>query len=217
MGARSQESEQAAKGSHRDIDKDKQSPLAGVEHGVKDDKDDENRNRKHQHEPPRRTFLTGVLSGPVDLVAGGQLYLRVDLADRLLHRTAKIAVADAVLDGYVTLASLAVDLFGTVFGLGRGELGKRNALTRRREESNVIDGFLGAAELGQIADDDIVASLALQNLGDCVSADSGLDCVLDVGDVDAVACGCLAIDGVVEVWLTDDTKQAEILDALDLA
>ena len=65
--------------------------------------------------------------------------------------------------------------------------------------------------LREIADDDVVARFALQHLGDGVAADGGLDGVLNVGDVDAVAGGGFAVDGVVEVGLADDAEEAEVL------
>ena len=45
------------------------------------------------------------------------------------------------------------------------------------------------------------------------SADGALDRRLDVGDVDAVAGGGRAINGVGEVGLADDAEEAEIGDA----
>jgi hypothetical protein len=64
-----------------------------------------------------------------------------------------------------------------------------------------------------VADDHVVARLALQHLGDGVAADRRLDGVLHVGDVDAEARGGLAVDGVVEVRLADDAEEAEVGDA----
>src|SRR5271170_3744326 len=114
MSAGNQESEEAAEGSHRDVDEDEQGPLAGVEHGVKDDEDEEDGNRQNQHQSSRRPLLALVLAGPVDLVAGGQLDLSVDFADGFFDGRAQVAVADTVLDSDVALATLAVDLFGAV-------------------------------------------------------------------------------------------------------
>ena len=62
---------------------------------------------QHQHEAPRRALLALVLTGPVDLVAGRQLYLFVDLANGFFDGAAEVAVANAVFDGDVALTALA--------------------------------------------------------------------------------------------------------------
>ena len=92
-----------------------------------------------------------------------------------------------------------------------GELRERDAFAAGGEQADVVDGFLGGAELGKIADDDVVARVALQDLGDGIASDGGLDGVLHVGHVDAVAGGGIAVDGVVEVGLADDAEEAEVV------
>ena len=151
--------------------------------------------RKHQHEPPRRALLALVLAGPIDLVARGQLHLFVDLSNRLFDGAAEIAVANAVLDGNIALTALAVDLFGAVFGLDRGELGERDALAaegRAGEYCRWLPGCRGTA--GGSGRQRRSGPHPVQDLGDGVATDSGLDGVLDVGNVDAIACGSFAID-----------------------
>ena len=69
--------EQAADWRHGDVDEDEQRPLAGVEHRVEDDEDEDERDGQHEHEAAGGALLALVLAGPVDLVAGGQLDLRV--------------------------------------------------------------------------------------------------------------------------------------------
>ncbi len=76
---------------------------------------------------------------------------------------------------------------------------------------------LGVAVLREIAHDEVVAGFALQHLSEGVAADRGLNRVLHVGDIDLVAGGGVAVDGDVEVGLAEDAKDAQILDAFDLA
>ncbi len=72
---------------------------------------------------------------------------------------------------------------------------------------------------GIVADHDVVAGFAVEDLGDRGAgdgaADGAFDGGLDVGDVDAVAGGGVAVDDVVEVGLADDAEEAEVGDALD--
>jgi hypothetical protein len=57
----------------------------------------------------------------------------------------------------------------------------------------------------------------LQNLTHRFAADRGLDGILNVGDIDSVARGLLAVNGNVQVGLSQDSKQAEILNTGDPA
>ena len=79
------------------------------------------------------------------------------------------------------------------------------------------DVFDGLAELGLVADGEVVALLADQDLGEGFAADGGFDCVLNVGDVDAEAVGGGAIDVEIHVGLAADLEGAEVGDAGDLA
>ena len=112
-----QKSEQTADGRHGNVDENEDRPLAGVEHGVKNDEDSDDGDGQHKHQPARGALLALVLAGPVDLVARWQLNLIVYLYDRLFDGAAQIAVAHAVLDGDIALATLPVHLFCTIFSL----------------------------------------------------------------------------------------------------
>ena len=108
-----------------------------------------------------RALLAFILSGPVDLVSRGQFDLIVDLADGLFDGRAEVAIAHTVLDGDVALAGFAVDLLGAVLGPDGGQLGERDAFAAGGEKADVVDGFLGVAELWKIANDYVVVRLAL--------------------------------------------------------
>ena len=70
---------------------------------------------------------------------------------------------------------------------------------------------LRVAVLRQVAHHQVVALLALQHLGQRVAADGGLDGILNVGHVDLIAGGLLAVHRQVQVGLADHAEQAQIL------
>ena len=117
------------------------------------------------------------------------------------------------------MAAFAVDLLGAVLHLDVGELGEGDALAGGGEEADVGDLFGRGAEGGIVAHHDVVAGFAVEDLGDGSAVDGATDGAfdggLDVGDVDAVAVGGSAVDGVVEVGLADDAEEAEVGDAGD--
>ena len=84
------------------------------------------------------------------------------------------------------------------------------------KQTNILDRFLGVAVLRQIAHHQVVARLALQHLRESVASDRGLNGVLNIGDVDLIARGLLAIHREVHVRLTQNAKHSQILDPADL-
>ena len=93
---------------------------------------------QHQHQALVGALLALVFARPVDVVARGKLDLVVDLGDRLFHRAAQIAAANAVLDGDVALVRLAIDLLGAVFHFDLGQLGQRDPFAGRRKQPDVV-------------------------------------------------------------------------------
>ncbi len=104
------------------VGQNQQGPLERVEHAIQDHEDQQHGDRKHEHQTPRTALLARVLTGPVEVVAGRHGDLLVDLGDSLLHGTAEIAVAHAVLDGDEAAAALAVYLLCAVGDLDMREL-----------------------------------------------------------------------------------------------
>ena len=68
-----------------------------------------------------------------------------------------------------------------------------------------------------IAQHQIVLRLSDQHLLSGAAADRGLDCILHVGDIDAIARRSLAVDLEGKVGLADDAEQSKIRDAANLA
>ena len=214
---REEERQRAADGGHDDRNQNQHGPLVGAEHGVENQEDGQHRDGNDEGHALVGALLAFVFAGPLQVVAGGQSDVVLHLADGLFHGRAQIAAAHGVLDGDVTLAALAIDLFRAVVGGDLGQLRQGDALAGRRQQAHVLDGLAGVAILLLIAQRHIVARLALLHLGHGVCADRSLHRVLDVGDVDAPACRGIAIHCEVEVGLADDAEDAQILDALTVA
>ena len=133
----------------------------------------------------------------------------LDLFHGFLDGAAEVASADAVFDGDVARIILAGNLRGAVGDFDVAELRERNALARRGQQADVGDGFLGIAIGRLVAEHQIVALFALQNLAERVAADSGLNGVLNVGDVDLIAGGFLAVDGEIQIRLAEHAEHAD--------
>ena len=69
----------------------------------------------------------------------------------------------------------------------------------------------------QVAKHQVVAPVVLQHLRQRVAAHRGLNRILHIGNVDLVTGRCIAIHGEVLVGLAEHAKDAEILNAFDLA
>jgi hypothetical protein len=165
-------------------------------------------------QPRVRALLALVFALPVNVIAARKLNLSlVYLLDGLLDGAAQVAAAHAVLDGDVALVRFAVD-FGTFVPLfDFAELRERNPLARGRQQPDVFDGFLGVAELREIAHHQVVARLALQYLGESVPSRGGINGVLNVRDVDLIARGLLTIDHEVVVGLAGNPKNSQVGDS----
>lgn len=67
----------------------------------------------------------------------------------------------------------------------------------------------------QVAQGEIVSLFSDQDLAEGVPSNRGLNCVLYVGDIHAVARSLIALYRDVEIWLADDTKHAKVFNTLD--
>ena len=138
-------------------------------------------------------------------------------ADGLFDRASQIAAAHAVLDGHIARVGLAIDFRSSVLHFDLAELRQSHALAGRRQEADILDGFLGIAVGCEIAHHQVVALFALQNLADGAAADGGLNGVLDIGDIDLKASRLLAVHHQVQIGLAEDTKESQVFDALNSA
>src|SRR5258708_21709620 len=72
-------------------------------------------------------------------------------------------------------------------------------------------------ELWEIAHDQVVSSLSLQDLSQGVAAHGGLDRILYVRDIDLITGGLPAIHRQIQIRLTQKSKDSKVFDSLDLA
>src|SRR6516164_10729345 len=121
------------------------------------------------------------------MVATWHLDLPGHFPDRFFDGPAEIAAAHAVLDGDVALIRLAIDFGGAIALFDFAELRERDALAGGRQQANFLNGFPGAAVRGEVTKNEVVALLALEDLGEGRTADGGLNGVLNVSDIDLVA------------------------------
>src|SRR5581483_3366870 len=101
------------------------------------------------------------------------MYIFRDLVDGFSNSSAQISPAYLKTDGHVPGTILSVDVVGIFANFSFRHLGKRDALARRREHANTLNGFFRIAIWLQISDDDVVNCLSLQNLTDGIAAHRG--------------------------------------------
>ena len=75
-----------------------------------------------------------------------------------------------------------------------GQLGQRDLLAVGRSHQQIADFLGAAAELGLHADHQVEQLFSLDDLGDSLAADCGLDHRFHVGDIDSITRNLVAID-----------------------
>src|SRR5439155_6750959 len=144
--------------------------------------------RHDDRQAPHGPALVLELAPPGDEAVGRQRDLGGDAALGLGDEAAEVAAADVTLDADEAHVRLAVD--GRLPGgdLDAGELAERDlGGAVGGGDAHVGDAVEGGARgLGE-AHGDVEVALALPQGGGGLAADGGLDDVLDVGDVEAVA------------------------------
>src|SRR6516225_808288 len=184
MSSARQQRQHTANRSHGNAAHDQQRPFEGIELRVQNDEDQQNGDGDDDLQPLVGALLAFVLAGPVEAVAFRKLHLLIDFRHRLLHRAAEVAAPHAVLDGDIARIRFAVDHGGSILHLDVAELPKRDPLARGREDADVRDVIHGLPELGLVADYEVVAPFALEDLAYRVSTNRRLNGVLNVADVD---------------------------------
>ncbi len=132
MSAGEPKSKQAANGCDRNRHHNQQRPFVGLEHGVEDDEDEEDSDRKYDEQPRVSPLLALVFPLPVEAVSGGQFDLLVHFLDRFFDRAAKVTAADTVLDGNITPIALAVNFRCAIGHADLAELRERHPFARGR-------------------------------------------------------------------------------------
>ena len=99
----------------------------------------------------------------------------------------------------------------------RAKLRQGYAFSGRSQQANLLDGLSGIAVFRRIADHQVVTLLALQDLADRAAADSGLNGVLHIGDVELITRRLLAVHHQVEIGLANHPEQAQVLNPRNAA
>src|ERR1019366_5952624 len=124
----------------------------------------------------------------------GEFDLASDFIDGLADGRSEVAAAHAVLDGDVAGVAFAINGGGAIVEGDVAQLGEGDALAGGREDADIFDVLDRLAELGQVADGEVVALLEDEDLRQCLAADSSFDSVRDMGDIDAEAVGGGSVD-----------------------
>ena len=127
----------------------------------------------------------------------------------------EVAAAHAELDGDVAASVFAIDHEAAFADGDVGDLAEGDAAAVGGGDEDGADG-VGTAAVGLgIADGEVEAAVALDDLGDGGSADGGLDGGVDVAGEDTVARGLGAVDLDDERGLAADFEDADVGDAGD--
>ncbi len=145
------------------------------------------------------------------------LHILGDLVDGLLDRGAQIAPANLKADGQIAGTVFSENVVSVVANLGFGQLSQRDALSRGREQSNILDSLLGIAIRFLIAHHHVVDCLSLQDLADRITADGGLDGILYIGHIDAVARSRQTVNGEIDIRLARIALKPQIRDPVNFA
>src|SRR5271166_3828853 len=213
---RNQERQQSADRRHGDVGQDQQRPFHRLEHRVQDDVDEKDRQRQYKQQAPLRALRAFVFASPIDGVADRQLDRGIDLLHCFFDGTAQISTTHAELDGNVSRIRLTIDFRSAIHHIYFRELRQRNPLTRGSEQTDLLNGFLRVSIGRQVTEYQIVSLFPQQHLAESVTSHRGLNCILDVGDIDRVARSLIAVHGEVEVGLADNPKHSQVLHALNI-
>src|SRR4030095_2123214 len=117
--------------------------------------------------------------------------------------------------GDVARIPFAIDLGRAVENVDVRELRQRDALSGGSQQPYALDRFFRIAVVGEIAKNEVVALFAVEYLRESIATDRRLDGILNIGNIDAVARGALAIDRKVQVGLPNHAEDAKIFHAAD--
>src|SRR5580692_804879 len=201
MGTCHEQRQQTTDRGYGNVCQNQQRPLEGFEHRVKKDEDDENGYRENNQQASVGPLLAGVFPLPIDAVSERQLHLLVNLFHCLLYRAAEISPTDAVLNGDIATIAFAIDLRTAILFFDLAKLGQRYALACGGEQANVLDRLLGGPILREVAENEVIASFALQDLGERIAPNRSLYRVLNVRDIDLITCCSFSVDCDIQVGL----------------
>ena len=208
--------QKTTKGSHKQVYQVQQGPLEGAESSVNDHEDEEDVMGTIIMSRAADLFWLCVFALPVDVVTAGKLDPVIDLLNRLFDCASKVTATNAVLDGDIALVAFAVNFRSAIVLFDLAKLCQRYAFAAWRKQADVLNRLFLIPELLLIAQYQVISRLTLQDLSERITAHRSLDRILNVGYVDLIAGGLLAIHGDVQIGLAEHAENSQVLDAADL-
>ena len=187
----------------------------GAEGGIYHDEDEEEGKGDDEGEALVGFLLEFIGAAPGGEGSGWEFDLLFDGGFGLGDKAADIASGNVGLNGDEALAVFAGDLAGADEGLEGGDFVEWDEGAFGAADDGLADGFWVVAVLWGVADEDVKASDAFKDESGAGAADTGLNDVLDVGDVEVVTCGGGAVDLDEELGGTGDLIDLDIAGAFD--
>ena len=164
---------------------------------------------------PERTLHVLELPAPFEGIALGQRHIAGNRLLQLGHESAEVAVGDVDADHHPTLGQLAADLRRSLDHLDAGKPRQRHLSAAARGQHQIADRRdIAAKRLGQ-PDRCRKPPLSLIDLGRNLAADCHLDHFVDIADIESSTRDRLTIDPDLQVLLTIDPLDPDILRPAD--
>src|SRR6185369_4714581 len=166
---------------------------------VEQDEDDHHPERNQYLQARLGADLVLPLAGPGHVISRGKFEILFQYLFGLGHEAPHVAAADVKKDQRAQEPPFAVDLGSAGGYFQPGYHRERHLGTLHACDQDTADGGDIVAIVAQVADPDRETVTPLHGGGKHLAPESGLDDILDVADIDAVAGGGLAIDIDVDI------------------
>ena len=167
--------------------KDDQGVSPVLDRRVRDDADQENRERHDDEQAALRFIQLVDLASPLRVRVIRQRNRLLDGRLRRLDRAAEVLTADRELDGRVAMPVFAINDRRPLFLFDRRQLCQRNLRAVRRRHGDAANLLEAGAEGFEPAHGKVETFLAFENLRDGLTSDRRLHDRLDVTGIEAVA------------------------------
>ncbi len=217
MRMRQQQAEKSAERRKCHHGQNQKDPFPRIECRIENERHQQQRDRHNKRQPTVSALLALVFARPVQVIALGKLHLLADFFDGLPYRAAQVASAHAVLNRDIARVAFAVNRRRAIIQRNVAHLAQGHALARRRKNSDAANILHRRPELRLIADGQVIALLADQDLAHRLSTHRSFHRVLNVAHVDSEAIRRRAIHHQIHVRLSAHLKCSEIRHARNLA
>src|SRR6185369_17583528 len=170
-----------------------------MESEVEQDEDNHHSQRYQQLQAGLGADLVFPLPGPHYIVAGWKLQLLLQRQLCLGHKAPHVPAPDVEKDQRAEQPTFAVDLRSAGGDFQLRYHGERHLCPLHPRHEYAADGRDVVAVVTQVADPDREAVASLDGGGEHFPAEGGLDDILDIPDIYAIAGGCFAVDVDIDV------------------